>query len=88
MNPCLDIDRFRQVLSSFKPERYALPRCLAFYSAAIAIGEEELLALAVDRSRLHGVERKQFYEIVLQSYLFLGFPRTVLAGEPLSHSWQ
>ncbi len=84
MSTCLDVDKFRRVLSSFRPERYALTRCLALYSAAIAVADEELLSLAVSRSQPFGVERNQLYEIVLQSYLFLGFPRMLSAATHLA----
>jgi len=83
MNSNPDIDCFRRTLADFEPESNALPRCLALYSAAITIADEELLTVAIGLGRRHGVTRDQFYEIVLQSYLFLGFPRMLIAATHL-----
>jgi 4-carboxymuconolactone decarboxylase len=84
MNESLNIRDFHQRLIDFKPERFHLSRCLAWYSAVLAIAEEELMTLAINRGRQFGATRNQFYEVILQSYLFLGFPRMLLAAENLN----
>lgn len=84
MNESLNIRDFHRRLVDFMPERFHLSRCLAWYSAALAIAEEELMTLAIGRGREFGVTRDQFYEVILQSYLFLGFPRMLLAAENLN----
>ena len=84
MNESLNIRDFHRRMVDFKPERFHLSRCLACYSAAVAIADEELMTLAISRGRQFGVTRDQFYEVILQSYLFLGFPRMLLAAENLN----
>jgi len=86
MNESLNIGDFHQRLIDFKPERFHLSRCLAWYSAALAIAEEEFMTLAISRGREFEVSRDQFYEVILQSYLFLGFPRMLLAAENLNQA--
>jgi alkylhydroperoxidase/carboxymuconolactone decarboxylase family protein YurZ len=59
-------------------------RLIAIWSAAIATGDaetqEQVLAVAVDC----GIDGEMLYEVVLQSYLFLGFPRMLTAAESWS----
>lgn len=59
-------------------------RFLAIWSAAIATGEagiqEQVLAMAT----ASGIDGEKLYEVVLQSYLFLGFPRMLTAAESWS----
>ena len=74
-------------LKSFSPDTHVVIRCLSLYSAAIAFARDDLLAAAIDLGRKHGVTRDQFYEIILQSYLFLGFPRMLEAADHLNRYW-
>ena len=83
MNPSLDLSGFSENIAAFRPERHARPRCLAIYAAALALADNRLLSLAIERGRQHGLNRSDFYEVVLQSYLFLGFPRMLSAAEHL-----
>ena len=53
------------------------------YSAAIAMSDEEILDLTIEVGQKCGLGHEQLYEIVLQSYLFLGFPRMLQAAEHL-----
>lgn len=53
------------------------------YSASVALADERAMGEAITRGRDSGVTAEMFYEIVLQSYLFLGFPRMLNAAETL-----
>lgn len=67
------------------PQGY--PRGLAIYAATIALADESAMTQAVIRLRSLGVNRSDLYEVVLQSYLFLGFPRMLIAAETLALAW-
>ena len=71
-------------LTDFAPDSASEIRALAMFSAAVATGEENLVAQAAESAQLHGVKAQQLYEVVLQSYLFLGFPRMLIAAEGLN----
>ena len=45
------------------------------------------MSAGIDLARRSGVSRSVLYEIVLQSYLFLGFPRMLGAAEILAECW-
>jgi 4-carboxymuconolactone decarboxylase len=59
-------------------------RILALYSAAIAISDRRALDEAIHLGTIFKIQRELLYEIVLQSYLFLGFPRMLEAADHLS----
>ncbi|MDH4155670.1 MAG: carboxymuconolactone decarboxylase family protein [candidate division Zixibacteria bacterium] len=84
MNLSFDADKFREALRRFGPGENSTTRSLSVYSAAVATAEEEFLDAAVERCRRYAVNREQFYEIILQSYLFLGFPRMLTAAKHLN----
>lgn len=88
MNSDLALDSFHSRLGAFQPQEHRGTRVLALYSAAIAVANEEILNRTVEIGRSHSVTREQFCEVVLQSYLFLGFPRMLGAAEHLSHHFQ
>ncbi|MGD8921931.1 MAG: hypothetical protein PVH24_01690 [Candidatus Zixiibacteriota bacterium] len=73
----------RDRLQKFDPDRYGATRALALYSAAITLADNDCMSEAADICVNHGIDRRQLYEIVLQSYLFLGFPRMLIAAEQL-----
>jgi len=75
-----DISALQRRLADFTPDRFPVTRALAYYSAAIAVADDDLMSAAIDRGKDVGVVRDEFYEIVLQSYLFLGFPRMLQAA--------
>lgn len=81
MNLTVDIDDFRRRLASFAPRTQARPRLLALYSGAIALADEAAMTAAVTVAKNLDIARPDLYEIVLQSYLFLGFPRMLVAAE-------
>ncbi len=64
-----------------------LGRSIALYSAAVTVSDESCLEAAIDLGREHEVPRSAFYEAGLQSYLFLGFPRMLVALEHLGQYW-
>ena len=73
-------------LASFAPTRYEVTRSLALFSAAITDSSESSLRSAIEVCLNHRADPKQLYEVVLQSYLFLGFPRMLIASEALTAS--
>lgn len=84
MNLTANIERFRAKLRTFQPEKYAHARALALYSAAIAFGNGSLLAETIEKLQQFKVTPEHFYEVTLQSYLFLGFPRMLEAADVLN----
>jgi len=84
MNNTVYPEKFLSWAASFRTGEDAVSRSLAGYAAAIALADEPCLDRAVRLGRDHSVGHSGFYEIVLQSYLFLGFPRMLLAAEHLA----
>jgi len=87
MNPTVKVGVLEASLRAFAPDSNVQCRALAWYSAAIAVSDESLLTIAVDAARRAGLDRVLLYEIVLQSYLFLGFPRMLEAADHLHRVW-
>lgn len=71
-------------MAEFAPERHVIPRIHAMYSASIATADDSAMSAALKLGNIAGIGRLPLYEIVLQSYLFLGFPRMLLAVETLN----
>ncbi|MEA2030503.1 MAG: hypothetical protein U9N55_02750 [candidate division Zixibacteria bacterium] len=71
------------MLRTYNPQPHSRSRVLALYSAAIAVADDALLDSVVSLGNRVNIKRGSFYEIVLQSYLFLGFPRMLNAAEHL-----
>lgn len=84
MNNAVYPDKFLSWAASFQYGQDAVSRLLAGYSAAIALADEPCLDASVQMGRGHSVGHGEFYEIVLQSYLFLGFPRMLQAADHLA----
>ena len=59
-------------------------RLFAIWSAAIATGDAELQEQVLSLAVTAEIESDALYEVVLQSYLFLGFPRMLTAVETWS----
>ena len=78
------VENFHACLGAFRPERHAATRSLALYSAAIALADAEALVSTQEICRQNSATVRQIYEVMLQSYLFLGFPRMLTAAEQLS----
>jgi alkylhydroperoxidase/carboxymuconolactone decarboxylase family protein YurZ len=68
----------KKMLSSLKKERRA--RLVSFLSAAIAKGNNNLAKTVMESLSELRIGQRLIYETVLQSYLFLGFPRMIEAG--------
>ncbi|MBD3257353.1 hypothetical protein GF377_02880 [candidate division GN15 bacterium] len=80
------VSELQQRLEAFSPRSYAQSRCLALYSAAIATADQPLIITAAGIAVGQQVTADQLYEVVLQSYLFLGFPRMLIAAEALDQA--
>lgn len=74
---------FKAQLKSFDPEEHATERALGMYSAAVALADDRLMTDCLRTGERFAVTREMFYEVILQSYLFLGFPRMLSAAENL-----
>lgn len=83
MTPSARLAAFRDSISFFEPDRFAVPRWLALYASGIATADPGLQEEIVVRCNSLAIERGVLYEVVLQSYLFLGFPRMLIAAEIL-----
>ncbi len=86
--PCMscsrDSESFNDLLNRFSPNRYPVTRSLALFSAAITVADTRMVRRSIRVGLDHGANRTQLYETMLQSYLFLGFPRMLTAAECLS----
>jgi alkylhydroperoxidase/carboxymuconolactone decarboxylase family protein YurZ len=63
-------------------------RHYAIWSAAIATGDTEIQERVLDLSHSCSISGDALYEVVLQSYLFLGFPRMLTAAESWSKRYK
>ena len=77
-----------QQLSRIHGASHAHQRAIAVFAAAIAEADPTTLSATIDAARSLGATPDQLYEVVLQSYLFLGFPRMLIAAEALQQSGQ
>lgn len=76
-----DSKRILIELGEFHPETDGLSRFLAVYSAAIAAADEQVIKASIRKVIEGGGSLEAVYEMTLQSYLFLGFPRMLTAAE-------
>lgn len=83
MNFSADLRLFTQLLDEFKPDSNHKSRWLAIFSASLALADESLIVKALTKGKKADIKRDEFYEIILQSYLFLGFPRMLVAANCL-----
>jgi len=83
MHQATDIRAFRTKLAVFSPTSEVRPRVLALYSACLALADEACQTAVLERHAEFHLKREQFYEVVLQSYLFLGYPRMLIGAENL-----
>ncbi len=60
--------------------KFRRARLLAFLSAAIALEQYKTTRAALEYLKSVGINRRAVYETVIQSYLFLGFPRMIEAA--------
>ena len=71
-------------LSVFDPNPNPQQRILSLYSAAVAMADPSILESVINMAGKNNISSKQLYEIILQSYLFVGFPRMIEAADHLS----
>lgn len=74
----------REQMATLAPERFVVPRMLAMFAASIATADDDAMSAALRLGQKHLIDRQCHYEVVLQSYLFLGFPRMLLAVDLLN----
>jgi len=74
-------------LSRLNLESNRSTRVLALYSVGIALADKQAQRGVIEVGQEAGLAREVFYEIMLQSYLFLGFPRMLTAAEHLDAFW-
>lgn len=74
----------RNMLGDFDPNPNPHCRILSLYSAAIAIADNSILESVITLAINNKITPDHLYEIVLQSYLFLGFPRMIEAADHLN----
>ncbi|MFH2048963.1 MAG: hypothetical protein ABIJ12_05925 [bacterium] len=71
-------------LSVFDPDPNPQQRILSLYSAAVAKADHSILESVINMAGKNNISSKQLYEIILQSYLFVGFPRMIEAADHLN----
>lgn len=84
MNSGLNMTKLGERIDNCAPDHDLVPRLLAIWSAAVATAEESVMEAALNRAEHYDIGRLVLYEIILQSYLFLGFPRMLTAAEYLN----
>ncbi len=75
----IDVDTYKYFDSLELSENTVRIRILSYLSAIIAIGEQERVLSILQYLHKRDFDYKAIYEIILQSYLFLGFPRMIEA---------
>lgn len=80
MNLSADKLLFEKRLSDFSADPTDTPKMLAYFSTAVTFSDEKQLEQLLLLGKQNNIKRQFFYEIVLMSYLFLGFPRMLNAA--------
>ncbi len=80
-----ELKSIRDKLIDFDPHPNPHCRILSLYSAAIAIADHSLLEVVIELAQKNNITTQHLYEIVLQSYLFVGFPRMIEAADHLNN---
>jgi len=70
-------------LEQFNPDENRLTRGLSLFSASLTTADSKIIKNSLETAKIHKAEPDQLYEVVLQSYLFLGFPRMLIAADIL-----
>ena len=83
MNLTIDLEKLKSGISRFNPKENSNSRFLSIFSAAITTADEDIIKLSILKAKENSIIPEQLYEIVLQSYLFLGFPKMLTAAEYL-----
>lgn len=87
MERVVDSNRFRTRLTEINRPDWLVSRISGQVAAAIATGQAGVLDETFRLAREQKLERVKLYELVLQSYLFLGFPRMLIAATQLDVVW-
>jgi len=87
MNQDYNQPDFLSHVRCFDPTDNDRTRILPLYSATVALADDELQQEVIGLGRRLRIGRETYYEMVLQSYLFLGFPRMLTAAENLDRIW-
>ncbi len=83
MNISANKSKFHTNLLQFNPDVHLNERMLALFAAAVTFDESQITKSAILKAHDFKVSREEMYEIVIQSYLFLGFPRMLQAADVL-----
>jgi 4-carboxymuconolactone decarboxylase len=86
MSSLVDLHAFRTRIDSFKAPKYTVTRALVLYAASVALCDEPTMTCALKLGQRQSIERALYNELVLQSYLFLGFPRMLIASDHLERT--
>lgn len=84
MNFSINKDILAAKIEKGEFNKYPKENIIILYSAAITLADDKFLADILKLGQKLNLSRSFFYEIVLQSYLFLGFPRMLIAAENLN----
>ena len=87
MDICLDINRFEVRLAQIDRSEWKQSRVTSLFAASVALAEPKIMDHSIQVARSNGLLREQLYEVILQSYLFLGFPRMLIAFGQLDDTW-
>ena len=87
MNPVVDIKRFERRLLQIDQPEWKQSRVTSLFAASLAAADCDTITQSIRVARSSGVAREQLYEVILQSYLFLGFPRMLIGAGELDTNW-
>jgi alkylhydroperoxidase/carboxymuconolactone decarboxylase family protein YurZ len=80
MNQTADRAVLLHHLQQFNPTNNTVARVLSLFSASCTFADKEILEESLKLGKRYDISRDIFYEAVLQSYLFIGFPRMLNAA--------
>ncbi len=63
-----------------REDKYCRVRLLSIFSGVITLGKIDLMKNVLSYFKSRQIDQTAIYETILQSYLFLGFPRMIEAG--------
>ncbi len=79
----INAKEFDLSLESFNPQDNIAIRTQSLFSASLVFASSDLITRAYQITQRQEIETTKIYELLLQSYLFLGFPRTLIAFDIL-----
>lgn len=81
------VTHFRTQLASLERTAHSPRRITTLFAGAVTLADEGSMQTTLTMAQTNTVPRTVCYEIVLQSYLFLGFPRMLTAMDILNREW-